>query len=164
MQNSKQTENQKYNIACNSFNSYHIKIKSNPKSNSQYFRWHNWLSTKFQSKTQYWYTQLINIPKITESRNANPPIYEYEPLSKTLKTAKRQTEENAPEFELREAANEGAELVRAPRREGGAIGEVVDLGIDLRREKANEEVEEVDAEAVGDDVETLEEVNADGVD
>lgn len=29
------------------FNSYHIKIKSNPKSNSQYFRWHNWLSTKF---------------------------------------------------------------------------------------------------------------------
>lgn len=40
----------------------------------------------------------------------------------------------------------------------------MDLGIDLRREKANEEVEEVDAEAVGDDVETLEEVNADGVD
>lgn len=40
----------------------------------------------------------------------------------------------------------------------------MDLGIDLRREKANEEVEEVDAEAVGDDVEALEEVNADGVD
>lgn len=40
----------------------------------------------------------------------------------------------------------------------------MDLGIHLRREKANEEVEEVDAEAVGDDVEALEEVNADGVD
>jgi hypothetical protein len=40
----------------------------------------------------------------------------------------------------------------------------VDLGVHLGREKADEEVEDVDSETVRDDVEALDEVHADNVD
>ena len=51
-----------------------------------------------------------------------------------------------PELELREATDEGAELIGALGGEDGTIGgwEIVDLRINLRREKADEEVENVD--------------------
>ena len=52
---------------------------------------------------------------------------------------------HAPELELRKATNEGTEFIGATCREGWTIGDVVDLGIDLRREKSNEEVENVDS-------------------
>jgi hypothetical protein len=71
---------------------------------------------------------------------------------------------NVPEFELREATNEGTKLIGATCRESGALGEFVDLGVHLGREEADEEVEDIDSEAVRDDVEALDEVHADHVD
>ncbi|KAL6982948.1 hypothetical protein U1Q18_016342 [Sarracenia purpurea var. burkii] len=71
---------------------------------------------------------------------------------------------NEPELELGKAANERAELVGSAGGERGAVGEGVDLGINLRGEEEDEELEDVDTEAIGDDVEALEEVHADGVD
>eukprot|EP00850_Spirogloea_muscicola_P009666 SM000054S18152 [mRNA] locus=s54:647260:652178:- [translate_table: standard] len=59
--------------------------------------------------------------------------------------------EEVPELELRQPADEGLELVAALGGQRGAL----DLGVDLRRQKANEQVEDVDAEAVSHDVEAL---------
>ena len=61
-----------------------------------------------------------------------------------------------PELELGEAADEGLELVVAAGGERGAgLVERLQLRVDHGGEEADEEVEEVDAEAVGDDVEAL---------
>ena len=43
-----------------------------------------------------------------------------------------------------------AELVGAASGQGRSINKVPDLGVNLRREECNEEVEDVDAESVGD--------------
>lgn len=72
-----------------------------------------------------------------------------------------------PELELGEAANERAELIRRAGGEDGAtigIKRVMDLGIDLGREEGDEDVEDVDAERVGDNIIPLGEPNANGVD
>lgn len=61
--------------------------------------------------------------------------------------AHSQCERDVPELELGHTPDEGAELVIVVRGEGGLI-----LGVDLRREEAYEEVQEVDGERVGDDV------------
>jgi len=66
-----------------------------------------------------------------------------------------------PELELREAANEGAKLIGSSGGEGRAV---VNLGIDLRGKEADEEVEDVNAEGVGDDVEALDQVHAENID
>ena len=61
-----------------------------------------------------------------------------------------------PELELGEAADEGLEIVVATGGERGAgLGERLELRVDHGGEEADDEVEEVDAEAVGDDVEAL---------
>lgn len=67
-----------------------------------------------------------------------------------------------PKLELGEPAYKRAELVR---RLGGqdrgiiapAVDELLDLGIDLGRQEGDKQVEDVDAEPVGDDVEALHE-------
>lgn len=59
-----------------------------------------------------------------------------------------------PEFELGETADKGLELIRASSRERSSSC-VVELRIDKRGQEADEEIEEVDAEGVGDDVETV---------
>lgn len=60
-----------------------------------------------------------------------------------------------PEFELGETADKGLELIRASSRERSSSSCVVELRIDKRGQEADEEIEEVDAEGVGDDVETV---------
>lgn len=65
-----------------------------------------------------------------------------------------------PELEFGKAANKRSKLVGSTGGEGGAI---LDLGINLRREKEDEELEDVDTEAVGDDVVAMDEVHAQGV-
>ena len=45
-----------------------------------------------------------------------------------------------------------------------AVGNFLDLGIDLRGEEEDEELEDVDAESVSDDVETVDQVYSEGVD
>lgn len=107
-----------------------------------------------------------------ESEQYHPVEKEYWPKYRHIKyTEECHYKSNAegfcdrvPELELREAAHERPEFVRSPSRKRGSVNEFLDLRVDLRREKADEEVEDVDAEAVGDDVETLDEVDADDVD
>ena len=72
--------------------------------------------------------------------------------------------DRVPELELREAVHKRPEFVRSPSRERWSVNKCLDLRVILWREKSDEEVEDVDAEAVGDDVETLDEVDADDVD
>lgn len=71
----------------------------------------------------------------------------------------------APELELGEAADEGAELIRwfdgKPRAR--AIKKRLGLGVDLGGKEADEEVEDEDGEGVGDDVEALEDKYANEV-
>lgn len=71
---------------------------------------------------------------------------------------------NLPELELREAANERAELIGSTGREARTVRKVLDLRVDLRREKPDEQVEKVDPQAVRHDVEALDQVNAEDVD
>lgn len=66
-----------------------------------------------------------------------------------------------PELEFGKAADEGAELVGSTGWESGAV---LDLRVNLGREEANQEVKQVDTEAVGDDIEALNQVHAYGVD
>ncbi|KAJ1421157.1 hypothetical protein SESBI_13877 [Sesbania bispinosa] len=96
----------------------------------------------------------ISIAKSNRMRN---------PRSIRANWGKRKKKGTLPELELREAANEGAELIRTGGGEGGAIG-IVDLRIHLRGEEANKKVEDVNAETIGNDVEALHEVDADNVD
>ena len=58
-----------------------------------------------------------------------------------------------PELELGEAADEGLELVGAAGGEPGPGLERLELRVDHGGEEADEEVEQVDAQPVGDDVE-----------
>lgn len=61
-----------------------------------------------------------------------------------------------PKLELRKSTNKRAVLIGATGGEGGPlVSEFLDLRVDLRREKGDKEVEDVDAEAIGDDVESL---------
>ncbi|PPS18679.1 hypothetical protein GOBAR_AA01893 [Gossypium barbadense] len=46
----------------------------------------------------------------------------------------------------------------------GSDGAILHLGVHLRRKEPHQEIQQVDAEAVGDDVETLHKVDAYGVD
>lgn len=80
------------------------------------------------------------------------------------KEKKERKNEDVPELEFGKTTDEGTKLIGSSGRERGPIGEVLDLGVHLRREKADEEVEDVDPEAIGDDVEPLDEVDADDVD
>lgn len=77
-------------------------------------------------------------------------------------------ERDGPELELGESADERAELVRSTSGEKGAAGVaaagVGEGGIGEWGEEADEQVEDVDGEAVGDDVEALQEVDPEGVD
>ena len=66
-----------------------------------------------------------------------------------------------PEFELGESANERAKLIGSA---GGERGAILHLGVHLRRKESHQEIQQVDAEAVGDDVESLHKVHAYGVD
>ncbi|KAJ8630308.1 hypothetical protein MRB53_023631 [Persea americana] len=82
----------------------------------------------------------------------NPRICEEEEGS----TCTRRGEESGgigmkpKELEFGEASDEVAELVGAASGQGRSINKVPDLGVNLRREECNEEVEDVDAESVGD--------------
>lgn len=71
----------------------------------------------------------------------------------------------SPELKLRKTANEGAKLIGATGGEGRTIGgELLDLGINLRREEGNEQLEDIDSQSIGDDVETLDKVDTKSVD
>lgn len=73
-----------------------------------------------------------------------------------------------PKLELGETSDEGLELVVLAEREGVVLGifgrrglkQLALLGIDLGREEADQLVEPEDTESVGDDVEALEQVDA----
>jgi len=56
-----------------------------------------------------------------------------------------------PEFEFGQSANEGLELIRICDRQNRPFA-VLFL---QRRQEANEEIQEVDAQAIGDDIEAL---------
>lgn len=66
-----------------------------------------------------------------------------------------------PELELRHAAGKRAVLLAITRgtRQDGAVR----LGVDLRREEPNKEVEKINAETVGDDKPAVQEVHADEI-
>lgn len=66
----------------------------------------------------------------------------------------------SPELKLRQAADEGAELLGAARGEGGTIVERMDLGVHLRRQKRYQQLKDVDSQSVGDNVEPLHKVDA----
>jgi len=68
-----------------------------------------------------------------------------------------------PELELREAANEGFELIGAFGWKHRGVGGI-ELWINQRGEKANQEIEKVDSEAVGDNVKPLQINNTQNVD
>lgn len=76
---------------------------------------------------------------------------------------RREGDYHLPELEFGEASDEGAELVGAVGGEGGSVNEVLDLGVDLRGEEGDEEVEDVDAESVRDQIESLYQVDAESV-
>lgn len=69
-----------------------------------------------------------------------------------------------PELELREATDEGPELVGASGRKGGPIGHLLDLGVYLGRKERNQQLEDVDSQPVRDDVVPLNNVHTHGVD
>ena len=71
---------------------------------------------------------------------------------------------DAPEFELRKPTNERAELVGFPDGKRRAIVEIQDLRIHLGGEKADQKIEDVNSEAVRDDVESFDEVNPKDID
>lgn len=70
---------------------------------------------------------------------------------------------NLPEFELGEAANEGLKLVGAVHRQRRPV-ERLKLRIHHRREESNQEVQHVDPQPVGHDVEPLQEIDPQHVD
>lgn len=109
----------------------------------------------------------------SENEEHHPVEEKYRPEHRYIKcTEERHNKSNAkclrdrvPELEFREAANEGSKLIGSAGGKGGAVGgEVVDLRVDLRREKSDEEVENVDPQAIRHDVEALDQVHADDVD
>ncbi|KAM1011869.1 hypothetical protein ACFX2C_047160 [Malus domestica] len=67
-----------------------------------------------------------------------------------------------PELEIGKAADEGGELIGSAGWEGGVVGvgEVVDLWVDLRREKPDKEVANVDPQGIQHHVEALDQVHA----
>ena len=69
-----------------------------------------------------------------------------------------------PELELRESADKRLELIRAASRERSSTIRGVELGVNERGQEADVEVEEVDAETVGDDVESVNGENPQAVD
>ena len=71
-----------------------------------------------------------------------------------------------PKLENREAANKGAELIGAASGQRGSIvgGEFLELRVHLRGKKGDQQLQDVDSEPIGDDVESFNEVHAYGVD
>lgn len=67
-----------------------------------------------------------------------------------------------PEFELGETANERSILIRSTSRKRPAAER--SLGIFLRGEEGDDEVQKVDSDCVGDDVEAFHQVDANEVD
>lgn len=50
-----------------------------------------------------------------------------------------------PELKLREAADKGAKLFGAARGEGWAVGHPLDLGVHLRRQERDQQLQDVDS-------------------
>jgi len=71
--------------------------------------------------------------------------------------------EKLPELKLREAANEGFELIGSFGWKQRGVGGI-ELWINQRGEKTNQEIEEVDSEAVRDNVKPLHINNTQDVD
>lgn len=74
-----------------------------------------------------------------------------------------------PEFELRKLSNEGAKLVGFPNRQerAGLVialpAETFERGVGLRREKRDDEAEDIDGQGVGNEVEPLHDEDPDDV-
>ena len=62
---------------------------------------------------------------------------------------------NLPELEFREAANERTEFIGSSNRESRTVSGVGDGGINLRGEETDEEIEDVNAKTVRNDVEAF---------
>ena len=107
-----------------------------------------------------------------EDKENDPVAKQYRPEDRNIKDREERHEKGnaeglshgVPELELRESADKRLELIRAASRERSSTIRGVELGVNERGQEADEEVEEVDAETVGDDVESVNGENPQAVD
>ncbi|KAK4766796.1 hypothetical protein SAY87_008438 [Trapa incisa] len=88
---------------------------------------------------------------------------EKKPMKRPKSGAKSKTN-GVPELELGEATDERPELIRSASGEARSVHEVLHLRIHLRGQEPDQEVQHVDPDGVGHDVEPLDEVDSDEVD